>query len=100
MPENIKNPEKSTHAIVLLEPPVGVLVSMALCLDHGFAFLSKEAKTSRLQEMRKLYDEAVGQGYYQPDRCEFYQEVLAMTVAPGIAAILNDTMARINPEHE
>jgi hypothetical protein len=61
---------------------------MALCLDQNFGLLPKKARDARLQEMRKLYDEVVGQGYYQQDRDGFYKAVVSLESAPCIAALL------------
>ncbi len=66
-------------AIVPVEPPAGLLVSMAICLDHGFGLpaqmlggvpigQSAERKQAMLSDMRKLYDEVVGRGYWKPER--------------------------------
>lgn len=68
-----------THAaqvLVPVEPHLGVLVSMAVCLDHGFGLLAADRQESRLHDMRKLYDEVVGRGYYRPDNEGYYQGFL------------------------
>lgn len=46
---------------------------MAVCLDHGFGLLAPEQQESTLHDMRKLYDEVVGRGYYRPERDGLYQ---------------------------
>ena len=61
------------------EPPIGLLESMATCLDHSFGLWesyseypedhimhkSKRERDNMLNDMRKLYDEVIGQGYYK-----------------------------------
>jgi hypothetical protein len=63
----------TSQVMVPVEPHLGVLVSMAVCLDHGFGLLSPERQEAKLYDMRKLYNEVVGRGYYSPERNEFYQ---------------------------
>jgi hypothetical protein len=58
---------------------------MAVCLDHGFGLLSPERQASKLYDMRKLYDEVVGQGYYHPEREGYYQSF----VGPGVKASMS-----------
>ncbi len=58
-----------------VEPPSGLLVSMAICLNHGFGapgYLTDIQKNSMLSDMRKLYDEVVGHGYWKPERAGQY----------------------------
>ncbi|HGM6729550.1 TPA: hypothetical protein ACKQBZ_000595 [Stenotrophomonas maltophilia] len=59
------------------EPDQALLVSMAVCLDHGFGMATLEQQESRLRDMRKLWDEVMGRGYYSPENRERYIAMLA-----------------------
>jgi hypothetical protein len=59
------------------EPDQALLVSMAMLVYHGFGLLTPEQKQSQLREMRKLWDEVMGRGYYSPDARERYVAMLA-----------------------
>ncbi|PZT35119.1 hypothetical protein A7X93_00495 [Stenotrophomonas maltophilia] len=59
------------------EPDQALLVSMAVCLRHGFAMDTPGQQQSQLREMRKLWDEVMGQGYYSPNNRERYTAMLA-----------------------
>ncbi|MDT3454655.1 hypothetical protein ROV80_05280 [Stenotrophomonas pavanii] len=59
------------------EPDQALLVSMAMLVYHGFGLLTPEQKQCQLREMRKLWDEVVGRGYYSPDNRERYVAMLA-----------------------
>lgn len=59
------------------EPDQALLVSMAVCLRHGFGLDAPEQQQSQLREMRKLWDEVMGRGYYSPDNRERYVAMLA-----------------------
>lgn len=48
------------------EPDIALLASMATCLRHDFGLLDAEQQRSRLADMRKLWDEVMGRGYYSP----------------------------------
>lgn len=54
------------------EPDRALLCSMAVCLNHGFGLLPAATRSRVLDDMRKLYDEVAGRGYYQPDNRERY----------------------------
>lgn len=63
------------------EPPIGLLMSMALRLDHGLGcpgyydqeFLAMPGVSHArrvevaLENMRKVYEEIVGEGFYRPE---------------------------------
>lgn len=49
------------------EPDVALLASMATCMRHDFGLLSAHQQQSMLQDMRKLWNEVMGQGYYRPE---------------------------------
>ncbi|MBO1748943.1 hypothetical protein [Stenotrophomonas indicatrix] len=59
------------------EPDQALLVSMAMLVYHGFGLLTPEQKQFQLREMRKLWDEVMGRGYYSPDNRERYAAMLA-----------------------
>ncbi|SSM86570.1 hypothetical protein [Stenotrophomonas maltophilia] len=59
------------------EPDQALLVSMAMLVYHGFGLLTPEQKQFQLREMRKLWDEVMGRGYYSPNNRERYVAMLA-----------------------
>jgi len=59
------------------EPDPALLISMATCLNHGFGLLDKKRQDEILHDMRKLWDEVVGRGYYSPAHRERYLTMLA-----------------------
>lgn len=59
------------------EPDLALLISMAVCLRHGFGLDTEEQQQSQLRDMRKLWDEVVGRGYYSPGNRERYTAMLA-----------------------
>lgn len=54
------------------EPDNALLANMAMCLNHGFGLDTPERQQSQLRDMRKLWDEVMGRGYYSPAGCERY----------------------------
>jgi len=69
------------------EPPLGLLISMAVCLDHGFAAPDFGALDWRkpsvpayqqrvLADMRKVWDEVKGRGYWRPERNADYERMI------------------------
>ena len=65
------------------KPPEGLLISMATCLNHGFCApaappfgLSPEMRKDTLSDMRKLYDEVTGRGYFRPERAGRYTDMM------------------------
>ena len=54
------------------EPDRALLCSMAVCLNHGFGLLPAPDRSRVLADMRKLYDEVAGRGYFRPDNRERY----------------------------
>lgn len=54
------------------EPDPALLISMAVCLNHGFGLLSPQAQASLLSGMRKVWDEMAGRGYFRPSNRERY----------------------------
>lgn len=53
-------------------PDIALLISMATCLNHGFGLLDLQRQKSMLQDMRKLWDEMAGRGYYSPANRDRY----------------------------
>lgn len=62
-----------------VEPDPALLVSMASCLRHDFALLSKTEQESMLYGMKKLYKEVTGQGFFNAETRERYLSAL-----PGV----------------
>ena len=77
-------------------PPVGLLVSMAIRLDHGLgcpgyydspAFSASGLTHKRRLEAatstaRQLWEEVVGQGFYSPQREQYYAQLAQCLTAP------------------
>ena len=71
------------------EPPLGLLMSMALRYDHGlgcpeyYDMFGEGEHVKRLEStlttMRQLYEEVSGYGFYSPEREEFYTDMLKGT---------------------
>ncbi|MBK3780308.1 hypothetical protein G3A43_08560 [Paraburkholderia aspalathi] len=68
------------------EPDVALLSSMAACLNHGFGLLSARPQQSMLDDMRKLYHEVVGRGYYKLENRSRYTEWLSSDIEGGTRA--------------
>jgi hypothetical protein len=56
---------------------------MATCLNHGFGMLPARQQISMLDDMRKLYDEVTGKGYYRPSNRGRYTQYLSTDVEGG-----------------
>ena len=63
--------------LVQVEPDKALLISMACCLNHGFGLLPQEAQKAILYDMRKVYDEIVGKGYYSTEVRDRYLSMIA-----------------------
>jgi hypothetical protein len=50
----------------------GLLVSMAMRYRHDFGLLSDNQKRSVLSQMRQIYEEVAGIGFYSPERESHY----------------------------
>lgn len=61
------------------EPDIALLASMATCANHAFGMMDAETQERELYEMRKLYDEVAGKGYYRPEYRERYTQWLKVT---------------------
>jgi len=44
---------------------------------HGFGLLSKRDQLRVLQDMGRLWEEVIGEGFYSPDKADFYMSQLA-----------------------
>lgn len=78
------------------EPPSGLLMSIALRLDHGLGcpgyydqpmFGQSGVSHARrlevaLSDARKAWEEVVGLGFYSPERAEHYEAMAAAASAP------------------
>lgn len=76
--------------LVPREPPTELLVSMAVRQDHGLGVPGyydqpifgaenlghHRRMESALSDMRKLYEEVVGDGFYAPEHAERYRELI------------------------
>lgn len=62
------------------EPPVGLLVSMAMRINHGFGGDSPRSQEVQLANMRKCWEEVVGLGFYRPQNDELYKSHIAPTM--------------------
>jgi hypothetical protein len=71
------------------EPPIGLLMSMALRLDHAigckgyydqFGLDHARRVEMAIDDMRKVYEEISGQGFYKPER---EAEYAGMAQLPG-----------------
>jgi hypothetical protein len=100
------------YAWVPKEPPIGLLVSMAVCQDHDFGMPEKtedilnadyrirfgktvaEYQKDVLLKMKRLYNEVVGRGAWAPERDEFYTRSLVKSILPtpaiGTSGTAND----------
>ena len=54
------------------EPPVELLVSMALRVNHGFGLDDARSQEVQLADMRKVYEEVTGHGFYRAERKAYY----------------------------
>ncbi|MGG4604341.1 hypothetical protein ACLPHM_06055 [Paenalcaligenes sp. Me131] len=73
------------------KPDQALLISMACCLHHGFGLLSKSQQDSMLNDMRKLWDEVMGRGYYSPSTRDRYIAMLNTGVqGSSIFKVLTD----------
>lgn len=51
--------------LVEINPPDGLLRSMAMRLRHDFGLLPEDHQKVILDDMRKLHEEVVGKGFYK-----------------------------------
>lgn len=66
------------------EPPLELLVSMAVRFDHGFGLLSHRTQQMRIGQMRQLYEEIAGTGFFHESRKAFYLGMLKPEGEEGI----------------
>ncbi|MRG98824.1 hypothetical protein GIY21_00795 [Xanthomonas sontii] len=74
----------ASQAQVPDEPDQALLISMATCLNHGFGLLPADRQHAMLRDMRKLWDEVMGRGFYSPKCRERYTSMLAAAPAPEV----------------
>ncbi|XTQ92606.1 hypothetical protein ACQR5W_11845 [Xanthomonas sacchari] len=74
----------ASQAQVPGEPDQALLISMATCLNHGFGLLPADRQHAMLRDMRKLWDEVMGRGFYSPKCRERYTSMLAAAPAPEV----------------
>lgn len=77
---------KRAYASDAPAPDVALLCSMATCLNHGFGALPSDQQRAMLDDMRKLYDEVTGRGYYRPENRERYTQWLSSEIDGGARA--------------
>lgn len=68
---------RSAPAVTDGEPDIALLASMATCLRHDFGLLEADRQKSILADMRKLWDEVAGRGYYSRENRGRYLSTLA-----------------------
>src|ERR1051325_3819677 len=64
------------------EPDIALLASMATCLHHGFGLLDAAQQETMLANMRKLWDEVMGYGFYRPSQRTRYLSMVAAAPQP------------------
>lgn len=85
----------------LTEPPPGLLMSMAIRFDHGLGVpgyydqlaamgltvdarvTHKQRLESTIRQMRQLWEEVVGLGFYKPEKEADYAAIAALPAAPS-----------------
>jgi hypothetical protein len=82
-PEGAKPTAKEPLVPQGREPDPALLASMATCLNHGFGLLDAGTQAAVLADMRKLWAEVVGLGYYTPANRERYIAALATQPTPA-----------------
>lgn len=73
---------------VMEQPDPALLVSMAMRINHGFGLMDRMAQNSILNDMRKVWEEVVGRGYYEPAKASRYLRELAKGDATPLSADL------------
>ena len=72
------------------EPDIALLASMATCLNHGFGLLDAAQQEPILANMRKLWDEVMGYGFYRTSHRARYQSMVAAAPQPPEGARVVD----------
>lgn len=82
------------HVVVPREPTRGLLISMALRMDHAFGAPEQEPipgmklghtdsyREVVLRDLAKAYEEVVGDGFYAPEREEYYRAMISAAPLP------------------
>ena len=76
----------ASQAQVPDEPDHALLISMATRLNHGFGLLPADRQHAMLRDMRKVWDEVMGRGYYSPQCRERYASMLTAAPAPEVGS--------------
>ena len=61
-----RRPEETSRTFTQAQPDPGLLESMAIRHRHDFELLDSGRQAAILGQMRQLWEEAVGLGFYQP----------------------------------
>ena len=84
--------KSNTYAIISElvsdQPDPALLISMAMRVNHGFGLMDRMAQNSLLNDMRKVWEEVVGRGYYEPAKAARYLRELARDGASPLRADL------------
>ena len=70
-------------------PPKGLLISMAVRYDHSFlmpsTFLNKtiDSKNAVLTQMKQLYEEVSGNGFWKPENNDSYEIIFQKRINLG-----------------
>jgi hypothetical protein len=75
--EKINAALSSDFAVLPREPTDGLLVSMALRLNHGFVLDSEQSRKIQVSSMRQVYEEISGEGFYKVEREQDYKAMLS-----------------------
>ena len=70
---------QSARGALPKEPPVELLVSMALRVNHGFGLDDERSKEVQLSDMRKVYEEVSGYGFYSDAVKDRYTAMLGVS---------------------
>lgn len=82
------------------KPPLGLIVSIALRLDHGLFQLApgetpeehENRKRMAMSDAVRAYEEISGQGFWSPERNQFYEDMFLSINPPSVATLF--TMVR------
>ena len=72
----VRHAEAIRQAILPKAPPLSLLVSMALRVNHGFGLDDARSQQVQLSNMGKVYEEMAGHGFYSPDRTAYYMDMV------------------------
>lgn len=100
---------EADFALVSRVPTRGLLISMAMRMDHAFGMppdptgllvgmKTPAEKEAVLVDMGRLHEEVVGTGFYNPSREAWYRGMVPVHVSPGIpdhAAVFVDGAGKV-----